>query len=805
MKRDTRRRDHGVALPMSTQRAAVAVALVAVLSIFVGAILVAVRPGQTEPSPTARASSSLDFETAGWGWRRVGEPAPGLVARIANGYLGECVANGLPAACTSKDGVTWTLPADPTVFVVDGAASFGGWSVAHCTADWVATGTIDPGTWRSIDGVHWSAVAVDLPGLQRAQVQALASGFAMVAQVYDGQQTASRLLTSTDGATWTPLDLPAGASEPQPGGAIGLVALKSEQVNGSPVNHVVSSSDGLDWKALTLPDGVSGLSSSTRLQGGTYVGIGTAGWAYGAKTMLTSADGLVWHAATELGYASASLAVVGQWALAIAGIPNTALTALWESTDGTTWQRIAVLDGNPLSATQVVSLGDRVGLLSGSKLTIVGTPTTGGNATGSPTAMASPSASGSPTISPPGEALVVSGWRWHELNRKPDGAVVRIPNGYLGRCGDSMCTSTNGWSWQTPPDPAVFSADVTAVFTPGEIAHRPGAGYVILAEGLWYSADGVHWQPSATPNEPHGFMGLAASAIGFALIAEPNDTGTGDPRIYISPDGAAWTENGHLKYGTFVQFGSDPDTSAGLLANMPKANNSYLYSADGRTWEPASLPAGVFTMDQPHRLGDGSLVMYADGDLLRSTDGRAWTKLAKGFQSGSMAISGDRLVVVAVSPGGTGVASESTDDGKTFRKLFEDAGRVEQFGDLVLVGSSSGSFVGAPLSSSEAPDTTPTATGLPESPPTPPSTPQPTPVAGISRDEAIRIATNAVHAPADQVASASAGAELDITYGRWVWHVSFLEYNGGPLNAQGTFVVVDFFTGEVLASGDWIS
>jgi hypothetical protein len=40
---------------------------------------------------------------------------------------------------------------------------------------------------------------------------------------------------------------------------------------------------------------------------------------------------------------------------------------------------------------------------------------------------------------------------------------------------------------------------------------------------------------------------------------------------------------------------------------------------------------------------------------------------------------------------------------------------------------------------------------------------------------------------------------------RWVWHVSFTQYYGGPLNAQGTFVVVDFFTGEVLASGNWIS
>ena len=64
---------------------------------------------------------------------------------------------------------------------------------------------------------------------------------------------------------------------------------------------------------------------------------------------------------------------------------------------------------------------------------------------------------------------------------------------------------------------------------------------------------------------------------------------------------------------------------------------------------------------------------------------------------------------------------------------------------------------------------------------------------------------NATHPPADQVAKATASAEMDPRYGRWIWSVSFLRYYEGPLNAGGTFVDIDFFTGEVLASGDWIS
>ena len=115
MERGLRDRLHGFTRWASMRCAITVIAAAIVLVIAGGAVLIAVQPGQPQTSPSARASSSFDFETAGWGWRPVGEPAPGLVARIANGYLGECVANGLPAACTSKDGVTWTLPADPDI------------------------------------------------------------------------------------------------------------------------------------------------------------------------------------------------------------------------------------------------------------------------------------------------------------------------------------------------------------------------------------------------------------------------------------------------------------------------------------------------------------------------------------------------------------------------------------------------------------------------------------------------------------------------------------------------------------------
>jgi hypothetical protein len=813
MERGLRNHLDGFTRRLRTRRAIAGIAAAVVLAVAGGTALIAIRHGQAEPSPAAQASAPFDFLTGGWGWRQVGEPGPGLVARVANGYLGECIANGLPAACTSKDGVSWTLPADPTVLEVDGAATFAGWSVAHGTDGWVAAGTIDPGTWRSSDGIHWSAVAVDLPGLQKARVQALSAGFAMVAQVYDGQQSTSRLLTSTDGAAWTPLDLPAGVSAPQPGGAVGLVAQKNEQVNGSPVNHAVSSSDGINWQALALPDGVSGLSSSIHLASGIYVAVGTTNWTYGAKTLLTSTDGVTWQTGTGLGTWLDSLAVVGPRILAISVIPNTALPALWVSTDATTWQRIALLDGNPLSGTQLVSLGDRVGLFTGSKLTMVGAPLPAGYPTSPPRPTSSPSTAASPTASP-APALVVGGWRWHAVNLVPDTntAVVRVPNGYFGRCGNSMCTSPNGWSWQVPADPTIFASDGAALFSPLSVAHRADGGFVVNAgEGVWYSLDGVLWKPATAPADPHGFRAVVYGASGFTLIGSPDDAIGGKSRLYSSPDGVTWTAVG---IGPMVGVLAQGDTSGGLLDQTGKTpiGAAMGYSADGRTWVPASLPKNEYASNSPYRLADGSLVIQGGSAILRSTDGRSWVALKTGWAPGSMAVSGDRIVVVVNDTGNAGTAWESSDDGATFHKLMDGASRVYQFGDLVLLGVNGSAYVGAPLSPSESPGTTPTATGLPGSSaaPVPAPTPQATPAGGISRDEAVRIATNAVHPTADEIAKASASAYLDSGYGRWIWSVSFERDSGGSMapsstGGSGTFVDIDFFSGEVLASGEWIS
>ena len=73
---------------------------------------------------------------------------------------------------------------------------------------------------------------------RRRRSRPLSAGLRWSLRSTTASQSASKLLTSSDGAAWTPLDLPAGVSQPQPGGAIGLVAVKSEtRSDGSQVNR----------------------------------------------------------------------------------------------------------------------------------------------------------------------------------------------------------------------------------------------------------------------------------------------------------------------------------------------------------------------------------------------------------------------------------------------------------------------------------------------------------------------------------------------------------------------------------------
>ena len=272
-------------------------------------------------------------------------------------------------------------------------------------------------------------------------------------------------------------------------------------------------------------------------------------------------------------------------------------------------------------------------------------------------------------------------------------------------------------------------------------------------------------------------------------------------RLYISEEGATWTDGGSAPC-VDATSSANRDVSGGILGE--DENGDMRYSPDGRTWSKVTLPATT-VFSNPYVMSDGSLVAMGSDGPVRSTDGgQVWTLVDPGWTkdatSGTvelfMAAAGNRIVVEDLNGNKDW---ESSDNGATFHSWTSSAMFTGQFGDLVLTELGPDHWVGLPLPAAEAPGTTDTPTGFPTTGPVPTPSPQATPAGGISRQEAIRIAVAAVHAPVANLSGASVEAGAD---GRAVWNVSFADWAGSPGDLhRGAIVELDFFSGEVISIG----
>jgi hypothetical protein len=386
---------------------AVATAAAVVFAVVAGIALVAVRNGLVDQSAPGAA-----WRSDGWSWQRADGTLVNGAIQVPNGYVGSCGSPREPALCTSPDGLQWTTPADPRIFIAEGDSQYLT-SIAQWDGVFVATGpiggtyvastatptpilTASDGTaansgpttpiWRSTDGVHWSRV--DSPafsGLTVTYMVALGSGF--VAITSSTPDETGWALTSTDGLTW----VRASKLPVQPGisaaGAAGLfITSTTTQAD------VWRTLDGKTWTRAHLPDGI-GLGQSYKVPGGGYVALGMSA-AAAEFQILRSADGLTWQVdqgdlvGAPLGFVAVGdrfVADVSPVPLNSTSYPDASAFAsiafqVWQSVDwGRTWQPLLDSSGHQLSG-RVWSLGDRLAIsvrddsTLASRITWVGTP-----------------------------------------------------------------------------------------------------------------------------------------------------------------------------------------------------------------------------------------------------------------------------------------------------------------------------------------------------------------------------------------------------------------------------------------------
>jgi hypothetical protein len=135
----------------------------------------------------------------------------------------------------------------------------------------------------------------------------------------------------------------------------------------------------------------------------------------------------------------------------------------------------------------------------------------------------------------------------------PAEQLVVAPNAVLlfnGDEGTKVWISTNAISWSAVPLPSEMAALVFREAVWGRvrivaILNNKFAGGLDTAYGesdtIWTSTNGLIWTQDPVAGSALRFASLSVDATGFTV----RGTANGSPTEWISPDGIAWTINGH--------------------------------------------------------------------------------------------------------------------------------------------------------------------------------------------------------------------------------------------------------------------
>ena len=550
---------------------------------------------------------------------------------IANGN-GKFVAVGADGKmATSTDGETWTATNVTGIF--DSADRID--SIAYGNNMFVAvsynTSTYDSKIATSTDGVTWTAVTTPPSGTDRIFY---GNGKFIAVGTY-------KTAASTDGVTWTAWSYNSSISISSIAyGNDKFVAVGSGPGTGGGITSyckVATSTDGETWTNVDVTFG-EGYINSIAYGNGTFV----AGLNNGR--MATSTDGTTWTIVANSTFAA--VGVIGKIiygnntfvAVGLDMVNSSMVSKVVTSPDGTTW-----------TAANVTSIFVDPGSLNvaygGGKFVIVGR--SGKMAYLSVQSTEDPDLPGTITISPntnvtlgmeltatySGTEIVSYQWKKGATNVGTDAdtftptevgsyTVTVSATGYKSKTSNPVTVAKPAWT-------LAANSTFGTTYING-IAYGKGTFVAVGgASKMAYSSDGKNWTAIPPGLDSGTTFGTANGGTIITGIAYGNNTFVAvglAGKMATSPDGRTWTKVANNS----AVFNNEPIIAIAYGNNMfvaVGADGIIGTSSDGRTWTKATQ--STFVTDEyieAIAYGKGTFVAVGDsGKIVTSTNGTTWT------------------------------------------------------------------------------------------------------------------------------------------------------------------------------------
>lgn len=498
-------------------------------------------------------------------------------------------------------------------------------------------GTAGNAILASSDGVSWSVrheVWQD-PIFFTIALRSIAGserGYVAVGENFSGRFSmwSPLLLTSLDGLTWNPGQLPP-ASDPEHSSLSAVIWTKGRFV--AVGSYLVLSSDGATWE------------KDERVQGSSLASDGDLVVVADEADLALSRDLAVWETAASpvrdgrIAFAGGRFWLAGR----CTGCPDRE-PSLWSSTDARVWRREAL--PVPLELRAVAAGGSRVVAAGRGAAVSAGGGMWQASQAQVASALSGLAASGTRLVAvgDAGELLTSADGRgWERVlwgGATPLSSVVWGPHGFVAVGEGVALASADGTAWTRHSLPGgeglkevvsngsrllaiswgelVLASPDGIVWTPVDLAplalgrfffHDVVAGAGTLVASVWrqsgggailVSADGITWQRAADTRS--GLPGLAWG--GGRFLATDFD------KVLASADGVAWQEVSSGVELTGLLWVGDRFVAT-------DRSGGFFWSADGAQWQPASGPAEAGTV----ALGEEVWKVAGDGSIRRAVCG----------------------------------------------------------------------------------------------------------------------------------------------------------------------------------------